>query len=74
MSTPPKRWKRKLAGAIEGQAILGVSHGRWYQLASRPGFPEPFDYLRSGAVWSVAELEAYQRTRPRGATVEAESA
>jgi hypothetical protein len=53
----------KLAAAAEGQAILGVSPARWYQLVHEEGFPAPVDVLSCGAIYDAADLEALARKR-----------
>jgi hypothetical protein len=54
----------KLAGAAEGQRILGVSAARWYRLVQEPGFPAPEDVLDCGTIWREDVLRHYARVRP----------
>lgn len=53
-----------LAGVAEAAEIVGVSKARIGQLTtSDSGCPEPLQYLKSGPVWLLADIEAYAASR-----------
>ncbi|MBB2947422.1 putative DNA-binding transcriptional regulator AlpA [Actinoplanes lutulentus] len=57
-----------LVGAAEIRSWLRVSRQRAYQLISRDDFPEPYQVLRMGKVWDLAEVERWMRVhRPNDA-------
>jgi predicted DNA-binding transcriptional regulator AlpA len=58
----------ELAAAREGQAILGVSAARWYQLVKEPGFPKPHQELSVGKIWNADDLRAYRQKRAERAS------
>ncbi|MFY1576158.1 helix-turn-helix transcriptional regulator [Verrucosispora sp. WMMD703] len=50
---------RHLYGAAEIQERLGVSRQRTRQIIDRPDFPAPYERLRMGAVWRIADVERW---------------
>lgn len=50
---------RHLMGAHEIETRLGVSRQRVQQLVARADWPAPYDELKMGKVWRIADVEAW---------------
>ncbi|MFG3710151.1 helix-turn-helix transcriptional regulator [Micromonospora sp. NPDC047730] len=65
---------RYLYGRGEIARRLGVSRQRAAEIIDRPDFPAPYDVLGMGAVWQIADVEAWIREhRPHLGEPELES-
>jgi hypothetical protein len=53
----------ELLGAYEAQMLLGLGRSAFFERVAALDFPEPLVRLRSGPVWSRAQLEEYARMR-----------
>lgn len=53
----------ELVGATDVARLLGVSRQRVYQLMSDATFPPPASHLARGALWSRADVEAWNARR-----------
>ena len=63
-SPEPGEWKRELAGIAEVAEILGVAKSSVSRWAADGLLPEPYDTLKLGRVWRVADIEPLRATLP----------
>lgn len=50
-------------GTSEFAKLLGISRQRLNQLKSDSAFPEPYEKLKMGSIWTLEQVSAYLQVR-----------